>query len=261
MSNNLEAILLAGGSGSRLMPFTTYTSKHLLPIDNVPMIFYPLKNLQLIGVKVVYLIINKEHYEQWNALISRYDFKMKIELIIQDLPKGIPHAMKCCEKYIKNDQFIVSLGDNVIISSMFLNKFRKEMINKNNSLICGFHVNDPTPFGVAAFDKSQNLIEVIEKPNNPPSNIAIAGFYKFPKKVFLEIEKLKFSDRGELEISDLINKYIKSTSCDFLSNNSHSDFWIDTGTHDALIRATNFIRDLKNNTGNKYAQFDLIDDN
>ena len=184
MSNNLEAILLAGGSGSRLMPFTSYTSKHLLPIDNVPMIFYPLKNLQLIGVKDVYLIINKEHYEQWNALISKYDFKMKIELIIQDVPKGIPHAMKCCEKYIKNDQFIVSLGDNVIISSMFLNKFRKEMINKNNSLICGFHVNDPTPFGVAAFDKSQNLIEVIEKPKTHLPILQLRDSINFPKSFF-----------------------------------------------------------------------------
>ena len=116
--NDKEAILLAGGSGSRLRPFTFYTSKHLLPIDNVPMIFYPLKNLALLGVSKVFLIINENHLNQWNKLISEYDFNMEIVLVVQDKPLGIPDAILKCESKIKGDSFVVSLGDNVIIAKI-----------------------------------------------------------------------------------------------------------------------------------------------
>jgi glucose-1-phosphate thymidylyltransferase len=261
MNNNLEAILLAGGSGSRLKPFTIYTSKHLLPIDDVPMIFYPLKNLQLIGVTQIYMIVNESHFYQWQALISKYDFGMKIDLVIQDTPGGIPHAMKCCEKLIKGDNFIVALGDNVIIASMFINTFKLEMQNTNNATICGFSVNDPSPFGVATFDEFNNLIKIIEKPKVPPSNIAIGGFYKFPKNVFSHINNLKYSSRGELEISDLINIYIDDNSCDLVASLSHSDYWIDTGNCDAIVKATNFIREMKINSGNDFAKFPLLINN
>ena len=123
MATPKEAILLGGGNGNRLQPFTFYTSKHLLPIDNVPMIFYPLKNLQLIGVKKVFLIVNSEHVDQWNGLLSKYDFEMEVIPVIQDRPLGIPAAIQCCSEIISGNSFLVALGDNLIIASNFLNKF------------------------------------------------------------------------------------------------------------------------------------------
>jgi glucose-1-phosphate thymidylyltransferase len=257
MNNNLEAILLAGGNGNRLKPFSLYTSKHLLPIDNVPMIFYPLKNLQLAGVKKVYLIVNQVHVPQWELLINAYDFGMQIIIIVQDKPLGIPDAIACCEEYIKGDNFLVALGDNVIIASNFVNNFKSHIADTNKAVICGFNVSDPSAFGVAEVNNSGKLIQVIEKPINPPSNIAIAGFYSFPRKSFSIIKSLKFSDRGELEIADLINHYINKELCNLILSESQSDYWMDTGTNNSLIKTTNFIRDLKAGTGHDIAQFPI----
>ena len=252
-----EAILLAGGSGNRLKPFTFYTSKHLLPIDNVPMIFYPLKNLQLIGVKKVFLIINAEHSDQWNGLLSEYDFEMEIIPVIQDRPLGIPAAIDCCSGMISGKSFLVALGDNLIIASNFLNKFKENIGDDSSALICGFNVSDPSAFGVAEFDEDGNICKVVEKPDEPPSRIAIAGFYKFPISAFKTIEALKYSDRGELEVADLINSYISDNSCKLLQSESLVDYWIDTGTSESIVSAAAFVRDLKNSRGMDIAQFAL----
>ena len=253
--NDKEAILLAGGSGSRLRPFTFYTSKHLLPIDNVPMIFYPLKNLALLGVSKVFLIINENHLNQWNKLISEYDFNMEIVLVVQDKPLGIPDAILKCESKIKGDSFVVSLGDNVIIASNFINRCKESFSKNDYATICAFTVSDAKPFGVAKFDDHGSLIEIIEKPDNPPSNKAIIGFYNFPKNSFKKIKDLEFSDRGELEIADLINAYIAENRCKLIESDSISDFWLDTGTNESMVVATNFIRDLKRNHGLEIGQF------
>jgi len=257
MNNNLEAILLAGGSGNRLKPFSLYTSKHLLPIDNVPMIFYPLKNLQLAGVKKVFLIVNEIHLSQWELLIDAYDFDMEIVLTIQEKPLGIPHAIACCEGKIKGNNFIVALGDNVILASNFINNFQKHLVNPNKAVICGFNVSDASAFGVAEFDSSGKLSKIIEKPNKPSSSIAIAGFYSLPRDSFSVIKSLKFSDRGELEIADLLNHFINKNEFEFVLSESQSDYWMDTGTKNSLIKTTNFIRDLKAVNANSIAQFPL----
>ena len=257
MPRATDAILLAGGNGNRLQPFTFYTSKHLLPIDNVPMIFYPLKNLQLIGIKRVYLIVNSEHLEQWNGLLSKYDFEMEIIPVIQDRPLGIPAAIQCCAKLISGNSFLVALGDNLIIASNFLNKFKENMDDELSATICGFTVSDPRAFGVAKFDTNGNLVKVVEKPEKAPSNIAIAGFYQFPVSAFKIIEGLKYSERGELEVADLINTYVDNKSCNLLQTESLIDYWVDTGTNESLVNATNFVRDLKKNSGMGIAQFRL----
>lgn len=257
MSKPTEAILLAGGHGSRLKPFTIYTSKHLLPIDTVPMIFYPLKNLELIGIKKVFMIINGHHASQWDALIESYDFGMEIVTVIQEKPLGIPAAIKCCEALIKEDNFVVALGDNLIVASNFMNCCIKQFSINNNITICGFQVAKPEAFGVASFDKCGKLIEIVEKPKNSPSNTAIVGLYKFPKSVFEEISSLKISERGELEITDLINLYIKKDCCDLIMATAATDYWIDTGTSDALMKAAIFVRTIKEESGIQLAQFSL----
>jgi glucose-1-phosphate thymidylyltransferase len=258
MSKKKEAILLAGGNGSRLAPFTYYTSKHLLPIDSVPMIFYPLKNLQLLGVEKTFIIINGRHSDQWNALLSQYDFGMEIVPVIQDEPLGIPAAIDLCEDFINGKDFIVALGDNLIIASNFMNRFGNLYNDGKESMIVGFKVNDPSAFGVANFDSAGQLLGVVEKPNDPPSNIAIVGLYKFPSSVFSEIKRLKASARGELEVVDLINFYISHDNCELLLATSPSDYWVDTGTNDALVRATSFVRVLNDNTSVELASFPLI---
>ena len=259
MSKKKEAILLAGGNGSRLAPFTYYTSKHLLPIDSVPMIFYPLKNLQLLGVEKTFIIINGRHSDQWDALLSQYDFGMEIVPVIQDEPLGIPAAIDLCEDFINGKDFVVALGDNLIIASNFMNRFADLYSKGKESMIVGFKVNDPSAFGVANFDSAGQLLGVIEKPDHPPSNIAIVGLYKFPSSVFSEIKRLEVSARGELEIADLLNFYISHDNCDLLLATSPTDYWIDTGTNDALVRATSFVRDLKENSGFDLAQFPMKD--
>lgn len=255
MSNITEAILLAGGNGTRLKPFTYYTSKHLLPIDTVPMIFYPIKNLQLLGVRKTFIIINEKHLSQWNDLISAYDFGMELIPTIQDEPLGIPAAMGLCEGMLTGEEFIVALGDNLIIASNFINRFKEICKNGKKSVIVGFKVSDPTAFGVAEFDELGQLSSVVEKPKIPSSDIAIAGLYKFPTTVFSEIKQLKYSERGELEVVDLLNFYIRQDNCDLLLAESHSDYWIDTGTNEALVQATNFVRSLKDTTGRELAAF------
>ena len=146
MSRVTDAILLGGGHGNRLQPFTFYTSKHLLPIDNVPMIFYPLKNLQLIGIKRVFLIVNPEHLEQGNNLLSKYESEMEVIPVIQDRPLGIPAAIKCCSEMISGKSFLVALGDNLIMASNFLNKFSEYLKDESSASICCFIVLVPRPF-------------------------------------------------------------------------------------------------------------------
>lgn len=258
MSEVSEAILLAGGHGKRLQPFSFFTSKHLLPVDDVPMIFYPLKNLQLIGIKKVFLIVNEEHIDQWNCLLCKFDFEMSIQIVVQDKPLGIPAAIQCCSKLILGKSFLVALGDNVIIASNFLNEFRKHMKIDSTATICGFKVSNPQAFGVAEFNANGALTRVVEKPDNPPSEYAIAGFYQFPRSAFEIIKNLNYSDRGELEVADLINNFIDKGSCAFIESKNASDYWIDTGTNEALVRATNFIRDLKKNSGVLLANFENL---
>lgn len=258
MSRATDAILLAGGNGNRLQPFTFYTSKHLLPIDDVPMIFYPLKNLQLIGIKRVFLIVNSEHLEQWNNLLSKYEFELEVIPVIQDRPLGIPAAIQCCSEMILGKSFLVALGDNLIIASNFLNKFSENLKDESTATICGFNVSDPRAFGVAKLDNQGNLIEVVEKPAEPPSKLAIAGFYQFPISAFQIIRELEYSDRGELEIADLINRFLSEGLCIFVESTSPSDYWIDTGTNESLVHATNFVRDLKKNSGMSIAEFEKL---
>jgi len=257
MSKAREAILLAGGNGSRLTPFTFYTSKHLLPIDSVPMIFYPLKNLQLLGVKKTFIIINRRHSDQWDALFSQYDFGMEIVPIIQNEPLGIPAAIDLCEDMIAGKHFIVALGDNLIIASNFMNRFGDLYDGGKDAIAVGFKVNEPSAFGVANFDSAGQLLGIVEKPKDPPSDIAIVGLYKFPSSVFSEIKQLKVSPRGELEVVDLLNFYISQDNCDLLLAESPTDYWIDTGTNNSLVRATNFVRDLKEASGLNLAQFPI----
>lgn len=256
VSEITEAVLLAGGLGTRLRPFTHYTSKHLLPVFELPMIFYPLKNLQLLGIKEVFLIVNKEHVPQWESLLSAYSFQMSIKLVVQDKPLGIPAAISLCRLKIKKEKFLVALGDNIIIASEFIRKFRVETEKSaNKAVIVGFSVPDPRPFGVARFH-NEKLTEVVEKPEIPPSDLAIVGLYMFSRSCFEKIEELDFSARGELEIADLINSYLAEEQCILVkASDNANDYWLDTGTITSINMASQFLKHLSDTTGKQFANF------
>lgn len=249
------AILLAGGEGTRLRPFTHYTSKHLLPVFDKPMIFYPLSNLILLGVKKVCIVINPKHYEQWCQLLSSVDINIEIVLVLQDRPEGIPHAVILCEEHIKGKSFYLSLGDNLLLGSGLLNRFN-ERINEGEEqcVILGYPVKDPTKFGIAEFEEDlkgqKKLKKILEKPQQSISNLAIVGLYYFSSGAFNVAKTLQKSSRGEYEIADLINHYIRKDRCNLMQCNLTTDFWLDTGTPEALVSASIFLREI-NNSGEK----------
>jgi len=244
-----DAILLAGGEGSRLRPFTRYTSKHLLPVFDKPMIFYPLTNLILMGVSRVFLIINPKHESQWRLLLESLDLDIEIKLVLQKKPEGIPQAIQLCREYINGKSFYLALGDNLILGSGLLNRFNAEMSedeDADEAVILGHPVKDITKFGIAEFEEDGVLKRVVEKPSESLSNIAIIGLYKFGASACDRADKLLKSARGELEIADLINSYIDTGKCTLVRSNVATDYWLDTGTPDALISASVLLRELHN---------------
>jgi len=249
------AILLAGGEGTRLRPFTHYTSKHLLPVFDKPMIFYPLSNLILLGVKKVCIVINPKHHQQWCQLISSFDINIEIILVLQDKPEGIPHGITLCEEHLNGKDFYLSLGDNLLLGSGLLNRF-KEQINEGGGqcVIIGYPVKDPSNFGVAEFDTDESghkkLKKIVEKPKQTISNLAVVGLYFFSSSAIDVAKNLKKSGRGEYEIADLINYYIMEDMCALMSCNLATDFWLDTGTPEALVSASIFLREI-NSSGEK----------
>lgn len=246
-----KAILLAGGNGTRLHPFTYYTSKHLLPIYDKPMIFYPLTNLILLGVETVYLIINPKHEGQWKQLLNNLNVNISIKLINQENPDGIPDGIKICKDYLRNDDFYLALGDNLLLGSGLINKIKQSVQeNNDNALIITYPVSTPEKFGIAEFNDRNELKVAIEKPINTTSNRAIVGLYKFTKEAVKIANGLQKKDRGEYEIVDIINFYIKNSKCSFIDCDSSTDYWLDTGSIEALLSASSFLKEL-HKTGRK----------
>ena len=250
------AILLAGGNGTRLRPFTLYTTKHLLPVFDKPMIYYPLTNLILMGVKKVCIIINPDHQLQWEALFSSIDIDIEVILVPQEKPEGIPQAITLCKDHVEGKSFYLSLGDNLLLGSGLLNRFN-DAINEgeDQSIIVGYPVDDISKFGIAEFDLDDNgeekLARVVEKPLESASNLAVIGLYYFGPSACDITATLKKSARGEYEISDLINHYIMKDKCSLVRCNVATDFWLDTGSPEALTSASILLREMQR-SGERY---------
>jgi len=244
------AILLAGGNGTRLRPFTLYTSKHLLPVFDKPMIYYPLTNLILMGVKKVCIIINPVHRDQWEALFNLIDIDVEIVLVPQEKPEGIPQAITLCKDHVKGKNFYLSLGDNLLLGSGLLNRFNNEINqDEDHSIILGYPVEDISKFGIAEFDiddhGQEKLKYIIEKPEHSKSNLAVVGLYYFGPSACNVTATLQKSSRGEYEIADLINHYISKDKCSLVRCNVATDFWLDTGSPEALVSASVLLREMK----------------
>jgi glucose-1-phosphate thymidylyltransferase len=230
----MKGVILAGGTGSRLAPLTNVTNKHLLPIYNKPMIYYPLQTLLDMGIKEILIVSGPGHAGHFlNLLGSGKKFNAKFSYAIQDEAGGIAQALGLAEDFSDKDSVAVILGDNI-----FEDKFDVSAYNEG-AMIFLKEVNDPQRFGVAQVENDK-VISIEEKPKNPKSNLAVTGLYIYDKNVFEIIKTLKPSGRGELEITDVNNAYIKNNK---MQANFVNGFWTDAGTFDSLLRASNLVKE------------------
>lgn len=229
----MRGIILAGGTGSRLFPLSKVTNKHLLPVGRYPMIYYPIFKLKQAGIDDIFIVTGKEHAGAIvNLLGSGYEMGLRFTYRIQDQAGGIAQALSLAEDFVGNDSCVVILGDNIFEDSIsgFIDDFIR---NGHAAKVILKQVNDPNRYGVAEL-KGSKIISIEEKPENPKSNYCVTGIYMYDNSVFDIIRTLKPSRRGELEISDVNNEYIRRGS---LSSDIFDGWWTDAGTFESLTYA------------------------
>ena len=250
MSKN-KGIILAGGTGSRLFPITQALSKQLLPVYDKPMIYYPLATLMASGIRDILIITNKNDKSNFKELLGDGSkFGINLVYAIQESPNGIAEAFLIGSDFIKNSLITLILGDNIFHGSNLVNLLNKSFLNKNGSTIFAYPVKDPERYGVIEFDTYNKVLSIEEKPKLPKSKYVITGLYVFDSKVVDIAKTIKPSKRGELEITDILNIYLKekNLSVNFLERGSA---WLDTGNIDSLHEASSFIRTLEHRQGLK----------
>ncbi len=242
--SDMKALILAGGKGTRLRPLTYAMAKQLVPIANKPILHYAMDGLYQGGIRQFGIIISPEtgesikqslkHWKETQAQNLKNDHDISIEFIVQDEPAGLAHAVKIAQPYLGNSPFIMYLGDNLINSDLraLIEKFQNDQCE--TSLLLK-PVTNPSSFGVAELDADQNIIRLIEKPKNPPSNLALVGVYLFTSAIFDAINQIQPSARGELEITDAIQKLIEQGKQ--VKSQIHPGWWLDTGKKDDMLTA------------------------
>lgn len=256
----MKGIILAGGSGSRLYPLTKTTSKQLLPVYDKPMIYYPLSTLMLFGINDILIISTPRDIPNIEKLFGNGEhLGLKIQYKIQNEPKGIAEAFIIGDDFIGDDDVCLILGDNVFYMGGQIKIFKDEVIkNKGKkATIFAHHVSDPQRFGVVEFDKDFKAISIEEKPIKPKSNYASVGLYFYPKDVVQKAKNLKPSARGELEITDLNNLYLKEERLNVVPMR-RGTAWIDAGTPDSLMEAGQFVQIIEKRQGLKIACIEEI---
>ena len=257
----MKGIILAGGSGTRLYPSTLATSKQLLPIYDKPMIYYPLSMLMLAGIREVLIISTPEDLSKYQSLLSNgSSIGMKFSYKIQPSPDGLAQAFILGEEFIGDENVCLILGDNIFYGSDLPNTLRaaaKDVNESNTATVFGYYVNDPERYGVVEFDDDGNAISIEEKPSSPKSNYAVSGLYFYPNDVISIAKNQKPSDRGELEISDT-NKIYLSEKRLKVNKLSRGYAWLDTGTHDSLLEASQFVQILEKRQGVKISCIEEI---
>ena len=254
----MKGIILAGGQGTRLNPLTSHISKQLLPVYDKPMVYYPLSVLMLANITEIIIISDIHNINLYKSLLGNgSDLGLTIDYAIQESPKGIPDAFKVSEKFIKGEKVCLILGDNIFYGPNFSQTLAEIQESNDGAIIFGYPVQDPSRFGVAEFDHKNNLVSIKEKPKKPKSNVAITGLYFYDESVLDKVNLLKPSDRGELEISDLNELYIKEKRIKCI-NLGRGFAWLDSGTPDSLLDASHFIQTIEKRQGFKIACLEEI---
>ena len=254
----MKGIILAGGSGTRLYPVTKSISKQIIPVYDKPMIYYPLSTLMLAGIQEILIISTPQDivlYE--NLLGSGEDIGLKLEYAIQPSPDGLAQAFIIGEKFIGTDPVCMVLGYNIFYGFDFSRTLREAATITDGAVVFGYYVNDPERYGVAEFDQNGQVISLEEKPSEPKSNYAVTGLYFYGNDVVEKAKGLKPSKRGELEITDLNRLYLDEKRLS-LKLMGRGMAWLDTGTHDSLLEASNFIATIENRQGLQVACLEEI---
>jgi glucose-1-phosphate thymidylyltransferase len=254
----MKGIILAGGSGTRLFPITKSISKQIIPVYDKPMIYYPLSVLMLAGIREILIISTPKDIHLYEDLLENgSQIGIKLEYAIQHSPDGLAQAFTIGEKFIGDDSVCMILGDNIFYGYNFSAILEEAASIKDGAIVFGYYVNDPERYGVAEFDEKGKVLSIEEKPDKPRSNYAVTGLYFYSNDVVKKALHLKPSKRGELEITDLNRLYLDEGRLN-MKLLGRGFAWLDTGTHESLMQASNFIHTIEERQGLKVSCIEEI---
>ncbi len=257
----MKGIILAGGSGTRLYPVTKVASKQLMPIYDKPMVYYPLSTLMLAGIKEILVISTPEDTPKYEYLLGDgSQLGMSISYKVQPSPDGLAQAFILGDEFIGDDNVCLILGDNVFYGGQLPERLQKSVQtveSTQNAVVFGYYVNDPERYGVVEFDSEGQAVSIEEKPSAPKSNYAVSGLYFYPNDVVTVAKEQKPSPRGELEITDVNKTYLDQDRLK-VEQMGRGYAWLDTGTHDSLLEAAQFVQTLEKRQGMKISCIEEI---